>query len=175
MRRNTAYWIGSLVIAVLLAAGCGILKQSSAEKKAEEARVAALVQERLDARQYVVYADFMQPRRGRAEAVTSPYSVTVDGTKLVSYLPYRGVAYSVPYGGGKVLNFTDEIEEYVEDFSRSDRRIITFSTNNDEDYIVYRITVFSNGRADIDIRSKNRESISFRGRLDPDVSPREEQ
>ena len=175
MRHNTICWLGSLILAVLLAAGCGILHQSSSEKKAEEARVASLVQDRLDARQYVVTIQFMQPRRGASQAVTSPYSITVDGAHLKSHLPYVGVAYSVPYGGGKVLNFESEIEEYAEDTSRSDRRVIVFSTDNEEDYLVYQLTVFKNGRADLQVSAKNRESISYRGFLDPDTVPGEEE
>lgn len=169
IRHNTICWLGSLVVAVLLAAGCGILRQSSEEKRAEEARVATLVKERLDARQFQVSIQFMQPRRGAMQAVTSPYSVTVDGTHLRSHLPYVGVAYSVPYGGGKGLNFESEIDEYGEDNSRADRRLIVFSTDNEEDYIVYRLTVFNNGSADLVVSSKNRESISYRGFLDPDA------
>ena len=174
MRHNTICWLGSLVVAVLLAAGCGILHQSSEEKRAEEARVAALVQQQLDARQFEVAIEFMQPRRGAMQAVTSPYSVRVDGSHLVSHLPYVGVAYSVPYGGGKVLNFESEIDEYGEDSSRRDRRIIYFSTDNEEDYLVYKLTVFNNGRADLDVTAKNQESISYRGRGNPDAFSGEE-
>ena len=169
LRHNTIYWLGSLVVAVVLAAGCGILRQSSEEKRAEEARVAAQVQERLDARQYQVSIQFMHPRRSAMQAVTSPYSITVDGTHLRSHLPYIGVAYNLPYGGGKGLTFESEIEEYAEDDSRGDRRLIVFSTDNEEDYIIYRLTVFRNGSADLEVSSKNRESISYRGFLDPDA------
>ena len=169
MRHNTICWLGSLLVAVLLAAGCGILHQSSEEKRAEAARIAAQVQQQLDARHYEITIQFMQPRRQSAQAVNGRYSVTVDGTHLNSQLPYVGVAYSVPYGGGKVLNFESEIDEYAEDCSRSDRRIIAFSTDNGEDKLVYRLTVFDNGRTDLQVTSRNRESISYRGVLDPDT------
>ena len=175
MRHNTICWLGSLVAAVLLAAGCGILHQSSEGKRAEEARVTALVQERLDAQQYEITIQFMQPRRGASQAVNSHYFIRVDGTHFRSSLPYVGVAYSLPYGGGKGLSFDSEIEEYVEDTSRSDRRRIIFSTDNEEDYLVYRLTVFNNGRADLEVSSRNRESISYRGFLDPDIFPLEEE
>ena len=174
MRHNTICWLGSLVVAVLLAAGCGILHQSSEEKRAEEARVAALVQEQLDAQRYEITIQFMQPRRGVSQAVTSHYFIRVDGTHFRSSLPYVGVAYNLPYGGGKGLSFESEIEEYVEDNSRADRRRIVFSTDNEEDYLVYRLTVFNNGSADLEVSSRNRESISYRGFLDPDTFPDEE-
>jgi hypothetical protein len=173
MRHNTFCWLGSLVVAVVLAAGCGILSQSSEEKRAEEARVAALVQKQLDARQYVIAIEFVRPRRGGSQPVNTPYSITVDGTKLKSYLPYFGVVYDVPYGGGKGLNFDSEIDEYGEDFSRRDRREIIFTTDNGEDYLVYRLTVFNNGRTDVTVTARNRESIGYSGHLDPDaeISP----
>ena len=174
MRHNTICWLGSLVAAVLLAAGCGILRQSSEEKRAEEARIAALVQEQLDAQRYEITIQFMQPRRGAQQSVTSHYFIRVDGTHLRSSLPYVGVAYSIPYGGGKGLSFDSEIDEYAEDTSRGDRRRIIFATDNEEDYIVYRLTVFNNGHADLEVSSRNRESISYRGFLDPDSFPEEE-
>ena len=175
MRHNTICWLGSLVAAVLLAAGCGILHQSSEEKRAEEARVAALVQERLDARQFEIIVDHMLPRRGASQSITSHYFIRVDGTHFRSSLPYIGVAYSLPYGGGKGLTFESEIEEYAENTSRHDRRTIVFTTDNEEDYFVYRLTVFNNGRADLEVSSRNREAISYRGFLDPDTFPMEEE
>lgn len=169
MRHNTICWLGSLIAAVLLAAGCGILHQTSEEKRAEEARIAARVQQQLDTRQYEVTIQFMFPRRREAQPVNGQYSVTVDGTHLISHLPYFGVAYSVPYGGGKVLNFEDEIEAYHDAPGRRNSRIITFSTNNGEDELVYRLTVYPDGNADLQVSAQNRESISYRGILDPDT------
>ena len=162
-----------LIAAVLLVAGCGSLKQNAEQKRAEQERVAALVGERLDARRYRIYIDYMMPLRGRGKAITDSYCLTVDGNKVDSYLPYFGTAYSVPYGGGKGLVFEDEIDSYVEDFSRADRRIIQFSTNNGEDVLVYTLTVFDTGTADIHVNCRNRDDISYRGSLDPDTYPKD--
>lgn len=161
------------LLAVLLVSGCGSLRRSSEERQAEEARVAALVQQRLDARQYRIIIDYMLPRRGSGKTITDYYSLTVDGSKIDSHLPYFGVAYRVPYGGGKSLVFEDDIEEYTEDFSRKGRRTIVLSTDNDEDFIIYTLTIFDGGEADIHVRCRNREDISYRGRLDPDAYPKE--
>ena len=132
-----------------------------------------MVWERLDARRFRIYIDYMMPLRGRGKAITDSYSLTVDGNKVSSYLPYFGTAYSVPYGGGKGLVFDDDIDSYVEDNSRSDRRIIQFSTNNGEDLLVYTVTVFDTGTADIHVNCRNRDDISYRGTLDPDAYPKD--
>lgn len=172
MRHFIHTWF--LVAALLLATGCGSLFESAGDRRANEARIAGLVQERLDARQFKVLIQFMYPPRGGSRAVNNEYSVTVDGEKLISHLPYMGVAYNVPYGGGKVFSFEDEIEEYIDGRDDRGRRIVTFSTDNGEDYIIYYFTIFDNGKADLLVRSKNREDITYRGFLDPDAYPIEE-
>ena len=161
-----------LAAAVLLSAGCGVLGLSSEEKKAEEARVSEQVRQDLDARRFTVAIDYMYPARGASRYVgNESYSLGVDGTRVLSHLPYVGEAYQVPYGKAKVLNFEDDIEEYADGMDERNRRIVAFSTDNDEDYIVYTLTVFDNGKCDILVRSKNRQYINFRGHIDPGAFP----
>lgn len=166
MRHNTAKWLGSLLILVVLAAGCGVLHQNAASRKAEASRVAALVRQQLDARKFEVEIESMNPLRGPGRSVVGGgYSLTVDGDTVNSHLPYQGTAYSVPYGGGKVLDFEDKIDTYTEVPDKSDRRVVEFSTDNDEDVVEYRVTVFDNGKADVQVRCKNRDAINYRGHL----------
>lgn len=170
MRHNTMKWLGSLLLLVVLAAGCGAMRQSAAERKAEGARVATAVRQMLDGRHYTIHVDFMNPTRGAGRNVGGEgYSLTVNGDKVNSHLPYVGVSTSVPYGGGKVLTFEDDIDEYKELQAASDRRVFVFTTDNDEDVITFELTVFDNGQADILVRSRNREQISFRGELDTEA------
>ena len=147
------------------------MRMTSEEKAAEAARTAAFVKNGLDSRNYCISVTRMYPLRGTSKVLSPPYSLKVEGKKLHSYLPYAGVAYSVPYGGGKALNFDSEISEYYEDFSRSDRRTITLSTDNGEDVLIYTIVVFDNGKADIDVRCRNREGIAFSGEIDTEYVP----
>ena len=162
-----------LTAALLLTASCGSSRKLSEEQLAEQARIAALVNDRLDGRQYRIYVDYMMPRRGSGQSIIDPYCITVDGDKINSYLPYIGVAYSVPYGGGKALNFEDDIDQYAEKAGRKGTRSIVFSTDNGEDLIVYYIDVYEGGRADITVRCRNRDDISYRGNLDPDSYPKQ--
>ena len=84
---------------------------------------------------------------------------------LVSYLPYFGRAYSVPYGGGKGLNFTAPISEYKAEKDNKGTTQITVIVNNEEDILTYFLSVFDNGRATIDVRAREREPISYSGDL----------
>lgn len=158
-----------LMTAVLLLPACSAFRRTPEE----EARIAALVDQRLEARRYRIYVDYMIPHRGPGKSITDPYCITVDGEKLNSYLPYFGVAYSLPYGGGKALNFEDTIDEYIDYGWQKGRRMIAFSTNNDEDIIVYTLTIYDGGSADINVHCRNRDDIKFRGSLDPDSYPKD--
>ena len=160
----------SLAAAALLLAGCAALYRTPEEQAADEARVARLVDERLDAQKYRMNVHFMTPARGGSRPVDVTYGITVNGKNLISYLPYFGVAYNLPYGGGKGLNFESTIDEYYESAKR-DRRIVDYTTHNDEDVFIYHMEVFPNGTAYLRVRSRNREQIDFQGEIDPDFDP----
>ena len=152
-----------LAASLLLFSGCSALKVTPEEK----ARIAEQIQLNLDNRTFEIDVDQMNPRRGMSKHVTD-YSVKIDGDKIVSHLPYVGQAWNLPYGGGKGLSFEAKISDYIETFPKPDRRVITLATNNGEDLLVYTFEIFTNGRANIDLRSRNREPISYMGTVTAD-------
>lgn len=160
----------SFIVSLCALVACGTLNQTPEQKAQDEARV----QERLDSRRFKVDINFMHPARGGASAVTSPYSLTVNDKEVISFLPYYGVARTVPYGGGNSLNFTGEISEYKELSPRRDRRRFEFVTNNGDERLLYQLDVFGNGKVALTVRSNNRDSIEFDGFLDPDTDPAQE-
>lgn len=155
-----------LAAAAIALCGCASLKLTPEEK----AMIEAKVKENLDNRSFVIEVDQMNPRRGPVQHVTN-YSISVDGDDFVSHLPYVGQAWSLPYGGGKGLSFESKISDYIESYPKADRRQIAIGTNNGEDTFVYIITIFPNGKSDIEVRSRNRESISYSGMVNPDRKP----
>lgn len=132
---------------------------------AEKAELAKKVAKALDDRHYTVNIRSMSPRRGPSKPVTSNWSLEVKGDTLVSYLPYFGRAYNVPYGGGKGLNFTAPIDDYQETTDAKNNRLIRLSVANDEDRYLYTIEVFDNGNTTIDVQGRERDDISYSGDL----------
>lgn len=90
----------------------GLLTACSTMTAAERAEKALAVERALASRHYVVDVQMMYPRSGRAVNVSSNYSLEIKGDTVVSYLPYFGRAYSIPYGGGKAFNFSAPIISY---------------------------------------------------------------
>ena len=136
------------------------------DKEAEKARTEQAVKEALEARRYHIDVNYMTPMRGRARALTDNYSLTVRGDSVLSYLPYVGQAYSVPYGGGKALNFDARIQTYEMKDGKKGRKEIRFTTTNDEDSYTYQLTVYPDGGTQIRVLPTRRQSISFNGEMD---------
>ena len=153
------YTIILAISVLLLSSGCGALRQTPEERQ----RTTELISQRLDGRDYRIDIDYMTPRRGGGKAVSGGYSVRVEGTIVDSHLPYAGVAYSVPYGGGKVLTFKDDIDKYEDSGWNKGRREVVLSTNNGEDTVVFTFTVYDDGHTDVHVHCRNREDISYRG------------
>ena len=149
-----------LSAAALLLCGCSAMRLTPEEK----ARIVEQVQANLDNRTFEIDVDQMIPRRGMSRHVTG-YSLKIDGDKIISHLPYVGAAWNLPYGGGKGLSFEAEISDYIETYPKPDRRLITLATNNGEDYLVYTLEVFTNGKTNIELRTRNREPISYYGEM----------
>jgi hypothetical protein len=76
------------------------------ERAARAAEQAKAVKTALQERNYQIAVNRMYPSRGASKTVSSGYTVEVRNDSLISYLPYFGRAYDVPYGGGNGLNFS---------------------------------------------------------------------
>ena len=77
-----------------------------------------------------------------------------------------GQAWRVPYGGGHALNFKAPVGSYNVVQTKKDGYEVRIYVKTDEDEHVYLLTVFTNGRASLDVQSGNRERISYTGIMD---------
>lgn len=149
------------VSAALAVSGCGVAGKTSAE----DALYAESVQKALAGKDYTVAIQFMIPSVGASRNVSN-YSIKVNGDTFVSYLPYQGRAYNLPYGGGQGFDFTAEIDEYQDVVQKNGNHEITIRLHNDEDTFVYLLSVSPDGNAYLKVTSRNRENISYSGQLD---------
>ena len=146
-----------IMMAGLMAVACATLTP------AEKAELAKKVNAALDDRHYTIDIRTMSPLRGATRTVNSSWSLEVKGDTLVSYLPYFGRAFNVPYDGGKGLNFSAPIMDYQESVDAKNIRHIRLVVTNDEDSYLYTLAVYDNGNTSIDVQAKERDAISFSG------------
>ena len=148
--------------AVVMLGGCA----SSEERAARAAEQATHVKAALAARNYKIGINRIYPMKGGSKSVSFGYSVEVRNDSLISYLPYIGRAYNVPYGGGKGLNFDAPIQSYQESQLKNGKQHIEIGVTNEEDTYQYSIDIFDNGSSSIDVQSRQRERISYSGEME---------
>lgn len=155
-----------LILMAWAVVACSTVRLTPEEKAAKEARERQQVATNINDRHFTIAVDYMQPLRGPMKRLTSPYALSLRGDTLISYLPYFGRAYHVPYGGGKGLNFTAQITGYQALRGKSGSYLLSIKARNEEDEFVYDIEVFTNGSTSITVNARERETIRFTGVMD---------
>lgn len=150
------------LLALVMLSGCA----TAEERAARAAEQAAKVKVALTERHYKIGVDRMYPMKGPSKNVSYGYSVEVRNDSLISYLPYFGQVFSVPYGGGKGLNFSERISNYRETQVKSNMRRIEIDVKNDEDTYLYTLEIFDNGSTSIDVQARQRDHISYSGSME---------
>ncbi len=107
MKANKLFLLASLLLSGSM---IPITAQNKKEKKQQREQA---VREAVDAKAYKINVDRVMPMKGGSKHLTSDYSLEIRNDSVYSYLPYFGVAYNVPYGGGKGLNFSAPLSEYT--------------------------------------------------------------
>ena len=154
-----------LLAAVLAVSACGILSSETREERvAREAKEARMVRQGVETGNFTINIDRMYPLRGTSKMVSN-YSIKVKDDVLISHLPFIGQAWRVPYGGGHALNFDAPVANYTAVENGRDGYEIRIYVKTDEDEHLYRLTLFDNGRASLDVQSGNRDRISYSGQM----------
>ena len=149
------------LLSALLLSACATQQQRAEERslKAEQMS-AAIAQRRLH-----IDISGMNTLRYGSHRVTPDFYLELRGDTLVSYLPFYGQAYhsatySTPSQG---LNFTAPVEKLIESRHKRGMTRLEMLVNSDEDHYVYRLEVYPNGQAYIQVRGQYRDPISFDG------------
>lgn len=143
-----------------------ILPAAAQNRQEKKEKIEREVREAVDSNHYKINVDRMFPMRGSSKLLTSNYSVEIRNDSVFSYLPYFGVAYSIPYGGGKGLVFNAPLSEYKAEYHKKGKVKVDFKVRNEEDSYTYNLTIFPNGSTSIQVHSTNRQPISFQGNME---------
>lgn len=155
-------WLLWLMGIVLLLGGqplCGQTKKEKREQKAQQ------VKELIESKRFTIDVNRAVPMGGRSLNLTSPYTLEMRGDSALSYLPYFGRAYTIPYGGGDGLRFEKSITDYQTSFNKKGTAQIKFRARTDDDTYTFNVQIFSNGSATINVGPVNKQHITFHGEL----------
>jgi hypothetical protein len=154
-----------LLVLTLVLFSCGTSKYTPEEKAAREAKRTQKVIEAINNQKFIIDMDYVYPKRFRSRHLDFNYSLEVRGDSVISYLPYYGTAYSVPYGGGKALNFSAPMSSYRAYQVKNNRMRVELSAKSEEDTYYFILDVYDNGNTNVDVSSQHRESIGFSGTM----------
>jgi hypothetical protein len=120
----------------------------------------------VNSKHFTFKAERVQPQRGRQRYLTTEYFLRVAGDSLISALPYFGRAYTAPINPEDAgYNFTSTNFNYNAVPKKKGSYQITINTKDKMNSVTFVLTVFNNGKADLQVTSINREAISYSGYL----------
>lgn len=126
------------------------------------------IRDLINRKTYTFSAQMAMPLAGQVRQLTGGYELQVYPDKIVAYLPYFGRAYTAPIDpsqGG--ITFTSRDFNYTVKETKKNRWNIRIDINDITDARQMDLTVFSNGKASLQVNSNNRQEISFSGIIVP--------
>lgn len=145
-------------VGIVLFSGTILYSQSKKEREEQKAKE---IKEMIENGRFTIEVDRALPMGGRTVHLTTPYSLEMRGDSAISYLPYFGRAYSLPYGGGDGMRFEESITDYQSTFDKKGTARIKFVARTKEDTFRFDVQVFSNGSAIISVTPTNRQNITY--------------
>lgn len=125
----------------------------------------ALVRQKVESKRYTFIAQTANPMRGRNIQLTSLYDLRVSGDSVIAALPYFGRAFSAPVNpSDNGINFTSVDADYKVIY-RKKRWEVSIKPKDSPNVSELNLTIYSNGRASLQVNSNNRQPISFNGIL----------
>ncbi len=156
------------IVVLLLIAICMVNMDSFSQKNKKREKFDPVVKEQILNKKYKLKALRALPQGWKSVSLDGRYFLEIKGDSIISYLPYYGRAYSIPYGGGDGLDFKGAIQEYEIEEGKKNRLDIDIETRSREDSYTFKIQIYPNGSANISVSSNNRQSISYIAELEID-------
>ena len=113
-----------IIFSLLLITAMSMPTLSAQTKKEKKELKKQAVEKLVTSGKYKINVNRALPARGRSVTLTSPYSVEIRNDSVISYLPYYGRAYSIPYGGGEGLNFKAPLTDYKLEWDKKETHAV---------------------------------------------------
>ena len=151
--------IQAVFIVLIFMTSCSFLKTGSIS-------IQELTQE-VQSKDFTVSVNTADPLRMRQFYLTSEYDLQLKNDSAFAFLPYFGVAYSAPYGGGEGgIKFAEPMMNYsVKPNKKSNGWDIYFKIKAKDCVYEFYMSIFTNGSSMFTVNSFNRDVITFNGEI----------
>ena len=123
----------------------------------------AMLKEMINSKSFVFKPRTVSPMTGGSRIVSAEYDLAINNSKVVSFLPYFGRAYSAtPYAADGGIKFTSTDFTYHINESKRGWKI-TIQPKDAEDIKELYLDITKSGYASLLVSSNSRQGISFYG------------
>ena len=154
-----------MLLCVWMVSGCVVSQQTKEQRKAEEAVRAKMIKKILPTKQFRVTLSEMYPRRGAPQSINRGYEVVVMGDRVESWIPYLGMPEVMQVGTTRGFRFTEAVKDYQVTNASADLSKVKVELDHEGNTYEYYFEIYSDGSAELEIRSRDRESIRYRGEM----------
>lgn len=160
MKKNLIYHF-IVIVSILSIANTEIYAKTD-KKELEKKRIEAIQNKK-----YSIQIDRATPMSGKSIFLTSLYDIKISNDSAYLFLPYFGVAYSAPYGGGEGgVKAENKYKDYLLKMNKKGKYSISFNIYGKEDqYKVYMEIWLVNGNVEVSVQPVNKQSISYSGKM----------
>jgi len=123
------------------------------------------VESKIRSNSYEIKVNRVNPMSGKSRYLTSDYSVRISGDSAYVYLPYFGRAYSTPMNGDGGIKTSTAMDNYKVDYKKGKSWSINFRAKGADDTYRFSISVWTSGKASVNVTCNNRQPISYWGDL----------
>lgn len=135
----------------------------SAQNSKEQ--IAKVVKKAITSKDYKIDADTYIPPYEDSKPLNFPNSIEIRNDTVFSKLFYFG-QIDIPHGvTGNQLNFQAPLEKYAINIDKKGNIHIKFSAHTAIDHVNFKVDVYSDGSAKINIFMRHSQSISYSGKL----------
>lgn len=136
-------------------------QQERAEQREKRRQAVA---EAIATRRLHIDVSMMNTLRYGTKSVSPDFYLELRGDTLCSYLPYLGQAFQASMMSPTIgLNFEEPILQYTESKPKANKTRLELDVKTQEDTYHYLIDVYETGEAQLQVRSVNRDPVSFDG------------
>ncbi|HTE25324.1 DUF4251 domain-containing protein [Flavitalea sp.] len=153
------------VLLLLLSASFNFLSAQNSRKEKDSIK-AQMTKSQVEAKSFVFQAQSASPMRGGRRNLTPGYTLLISNDTLVSDLPYFGRAYSAGYGTDGGIKFISTKFESTVKNRKKEGWEINVKPTDISNIEVLIITVHESGSASLQVKTRDRQPISFDGYIE---------
>lgn len=153
------YIVALAAMSLFFLTGCGTTRETSfMNQELENA---------LTSDNWIFTAQQSNPQPPANRGLDAGYELKCEKGKLQSYLPYFGRSFSgtAAYTNQNPLDFKTTEYTIQRNNGKKGSKVLLIRPTSVKEILEYRLTVFSNGRATLDVTFNNRSPMSFSGQL----------